>query len=181
MERDPQEEASKYTLTTQLRTWTGYAAQREEDRYTCPPRPLSSLFPPTPPDFGAVTQGDPPVPRFGGCVDGCNHPRPKRHHMRIESLDTALNSGVLTAGEEAQRGRDFGGSRSGAGSAAGSSDEEEVDVEEEEEVPSGEVSEVTERWDKKDVDARKAREERLGDSERPSVKAGVKGSRGMEA
>jgi hypothetical protein len=103
------EDTGKYDLQTELRTWSGYKREIEENRYKCPP--LSKDMIVRPPLWGDR--------KFGGCVNGCNHGF--QGPVGLPRMD------VMEAG------RDFGGSRSGAASQNGSissssDDEEDLDV-----------------------------------------------------
>jgi len=91
MEKDPSTE--KYSLQTKLRTWTGYAREKEENRYRCPPVLKSA-------------------PHGANSPTGC---------LTCQQTRLRPKSVVIRAG------RDFGGSRSGAGSMAGSDNESDGD------------------------------------------------------
>jgi hypothetical protein len=101
------EDTGKYDLQTELRTWSGYKREIEENRYKCPP--LSKDMIVRPPLWGDR--------KFGGCVNGCHHGFEGPLPARMEVMEA---------------GRDFGGSRSGAasqnGSLSSSDDEEDLDV-----------------------------------------------------
>lgn len=103
------EDTGKYDLQTELRTWSGYKKEVEENRYTCPPLSRDMII--KPPLWGDR--------KFGGCVNGCNH-----------GFEASM--GMPRLEEVMEAGRDFGGSRSGAASQDGSSvssdDDEDLDV-----------------------------------------------------
>ena len=127
---DRSEQTGKYVLQNQLRTWSAYKREEEEKRAaegvvttTASVKDINGI---------AYCTEDHQVPRprrWGGCVNGCNHAKYKwytyqephadkgtgEHHGTqnlVQSVEERLRErlGVLEAG------RDFGGSRSGAGS-----------------------------------------------------------------
>lgn len=139
MEKD--RETDKYILQNKLRTWSAYRKEQEEKR--AKEGSVSK-------DFKKLEAAMTGRVTYGGCVNGCNHPKPNGIND-INGTNSAKGftngKGAATAqGNEAaaqelrdklkvlEAGRDFGGSRSGAGSRIGSDDEnsggeEEVPVE----------------------------------------------------
>ena len=103
-------ENGKYELKTEMRTWTGRGRERQEKgRYACPP-------PGGVEGVKAMGVGERVGRKWGGCAGGCTH----EPYTEVREEEAEVERG---------KGRDFGGSRSGAGSREVSDDEAERLVE----------------------------------------------------
>lgn len=104
MEKDPQTE--KYILQNKLRTWSAYRKEQEEKRAKDVPQEIKKL------EAAMAARLT-----YGGCVNGCNHPKNAFSAKEVNAQTLRDKLKVIEAG------RDFGGSRSGAGSRVCSDDE----------------------------------------------------------
>ncbi|RPB10905.1 phosphoglycerate mutase-like protein [Morchella conica CCBAS932] len=104
MEKDPQ--TDKYILQNTLRTWSAYRKEQEEKRAKEVPLEIKKL------EAAMAARLT-----YGGCVNGCNHPKNGFSSKEVTAQTLRDKLKVIEAG------RDFGGSRSGAGSRVCSDDE----------------------------------------------------------
>jgi len=129
----------KYILQNQLRTWSSYRKEQEAKRQTVVSTDGQTVVKDTPVSYGKEEQPVQLPQRWGGCVNGCNHAKYKWYTYgepntnNLNGDDYGKNGKRLPADEtkclvqhvkerlrERQEvlgvGRDFGGSKSGAGS-----------------------------------------------------------------
>ncbi|RPB20630.1 phosphoglycerate mutase-like protein [Terfezia boudieri ATCC MYA-4762] len=140
MERN--ESTGKYILQNELRTWSSYKKEQEARRQAAVSADDQSVVKDTTPLLYGKEEHSVQLPRrWGGCVNGCNHARYKWYtygepNTNNPNGDDYGKSGKHTPADETKclmqhvqdrirerlevlgAGRDFGGSKSGAGSDA---------------------------------------------------------------
>jgi len=131
MEKNPV--TDKYDLKTKLRTWSA-ERRKEEERQQREGGPSAKDLK----KLEAAAASLEVV--YGGCVNGCNHgmtnkPRTNASNGLTESSSRETENGTAQNLRNKlavlQAGRDFGGSRSGAGSRTCSDDDESGSIDEE--------------------------------------------------
>lgn len=110
----------KYILQNKLRTWSAYRKEQEEKR--AKEGGVSK-------EWKKLEAAMSSRVAYGGCVNGCNHPKPNGANGYTNS-NASINRGNEALVQELrdklkilEAGRDFGGSRSGSGSRLNSEDE----------------------------------------------------------